>query len=152
MEPIFAIFRYIMLGLIVITFVAMIGMWAGRQVDILDEETYIISQRLIRSGSCLAFEDERVYQGIIDLSKFEKSRMENCVVLTGDKGFFVDLSYLDEEIQSFVVNDRINVYHGLCDVERKYGFKCSSRQDYVLIKDGEVIKPGYLTLEVIDIE
>jgi len=152
-ESIYLFFRIILFGLIIVIILALVSMYTNRKVDILQEETYIINQRLLRSSDCLAFEEnQRVYQGIVDINKFEQSRLENCVALTDDKGFNVSLKYINGDITSLVVNDKIELYIDLCDVKKKHGFECMNRTDFVLIKDKDSLKPGYLNLEVIKIE
>ncbi|MFH1840476.1 MAG: hypothetical protein ABH849_04990 [Nanoarchaeota archaeon] len=151
-EFLYFIFRLFLLIIVVIIILAIFNLFVTRDIDVIKEETFIVSQRLIRSETCLAFEEnDRVYQGVIDPTKFDLSRINTCLVLPSNKGFNVSLEEINgKNYGSFVTNDKSRAFISLCDVGDKAGFDCWVRKDYVLIDENGILKPGYLSLMVVE--
>jgi len=150
-EYIFFIYRLLFLIVIVAVLLAVFNLFVTRDIDVLSEETFIISQRLIRSENCLAFEEDgKVYQGVVDLDKFDLDRIKTCLVLQDSYGFNVSLEKIDgQNYGSFTTNDKSRAFSSLCGTEDAVGFNCWVRKDYVLINENGGLKPGYLSLMVV---
>jgi len=148
------IFRLFLLIVVVAVILTIFNLFVARDIDIIIEETFIVSQRLIRSENCLAFEEnDRVYQGIIDPTKFDLSRINTCLVLPDKIGFSVSLEEINgKNYGSFVTNDKARAFLSLCDTKNPVGFDCWVRKDYVLINENGKLKPGYLSLMVVESE
>ena len=156
-EFIYFAFRLFLLIVVVVVILAIFNMYMVEEPETLDQETFIINQRLMRSPTCFAYEENgRVFPGIIDINKLENSRIQECIVLEEKKGFNVTLlrilevgnNYENETVISFIVNDPLKAFIQLCDTNQNVNYKCSSRIDYVLIKDGEKIDKGMVRLVV----
>lgn len=148
------IFRLFLLIVVVVVILAIFNLFVTRDIDIIREETFIVGQRLIRSENCLAFEENgRIYQGIIDPNKFNLDRINTCLVLPAKKGFNVSLEEINgKNYGSFVTNDKSRAFLALCDTKNPVGFECWVRKDYVLISENGKLKPGYLSLMVVESE
>ena len=156
-EFIYFSFRLFLLIVVVVVILAIFNMYMVEEPEVLDQETFIINQRLMRSPTCFAYEKNgRVFPGIIDVDKLENSRIQECMILEEKKGFNVTLlrilevgnNYENETVTSFMVNDPLKAFIELCDTNQNIQYKCSSRIDYVLIKDGDKLDRGILRLVV----
>ena len=149
-EYLYFIVRLLLLIIVVVIILAIFNMFVTKEYDILEEEAFIVSQRLIRSSNCLAYEEDgRIFQGIIDVDKFELSRINSCLVLKENYGLNVSLSEIDgENYGSFIPNFEATTFVSLCDVKNPKGFSCVITKHYVLIKKEDGLKPGYIDLMV----
>ena len=88
-EFIYFSFRLFLLIVVVVVILAIFNMYMVEEPEVLDQETFIINQRLMRSPTCFAYEKNgRVFPGIIDVDKLENSRIQECMILEEKKGLF----------------------------------------------------------------
>jgi len=124
------------------------GLHASKNLDVNDLEHFLITQRLSYDKNCLAYESNRIYPGIIDLNKFEEEKINNCINIRNKQiGIKLILTF-DEETKELEINKEITNKIALC---KKSNFECSSRKEYVLVKDNAEMKGGYLNIDIIEI-
>jgi|SRR3989344_1456471 len=101
----------------------------------------LLRQHLLYDKNCLAYEQDRVYPGIVDINKFTQSNLEKCF---DTKFYGTQLVLKTDSISTIKLNEELNKYE-FCVA--KNDFYCSNTTYYILVKDKE-IKPAtlYITL------
>ena len=125
--------------------------YLNENIDTLELETQILTKSLITSETCLAYKDEnKVYQGTIDLEKLEFSRLKNCFSKNGF-GYKVNLKDINNnEIKQVKVLDaRQEAFLPICEEFKQY--KCIKKTNLVSYKQNNKLELGLLTTEVISI-
>lgn len=118
------------------------------QIDKLQQT--ILRQRFVYSDSCLADENENIITpGIIDKVKFNSKNLENCFQANDNTGVSLTLK-TDNDIETINLNQRLTDKFNFCfDIKH---FSCNNYTYYVLIKDKNEIKPGFLNIRMIKIK
>ena len=138
-------------ALVIVVFTAIflkgvIDTHASRDLDITDLEHPIIIKKLLYDPSCLAYEDERINLGFIDLSKFNEDRLNKCLVETENIGMKLTLEF-EGNVQQLEINKELTQKLSSC---KKGNFNCFDSVDYVIIKSDEGNFGGHLSLELIE--
>ena len=115
-----------------------------------DMDHFVIRKNLLYSAECLAFSDNRVYPGIVDVSKLDENRIQKCLGINGNTyGVILKLNFDDVNKEIFVnkqMTDRIN----FCLSDGS--FKCSDENVYVLVKEESDLKTGILNIKIVGFE
>src|SRR3989344_5970411 len=72
--------RFILLVLVVLSVFFVVSMKVSKEFDIKEIETKLLTLRYLNSENCLAYKDEKVNPGIIDLSKFNDEHLDKCLI------------------------------------------------------------------------
>ena len=140
--------RVVLVALILLVFFIIINLYLSRDVQTSDLEYYLLTQRLFYSADCFSVSDERVYPGIIDLSKFQEGRLQQCA-FKERIGYKLDLKDLDGKVlQSVKVNPSVAAYLDFCDVKKK-NFHCYHKKDFVVVEDQGIRKNAFLEMFVV---
>ena len=83
--------RIIMLVIVVGTVFFLITLPVKQSFDIDKLQQTILRQRFIYSENCLAYKDDKVSPGIIDLKKFNQNNLENCFQANDKLGVSLNL-------------------------------------------------------------
>jgi hypothetical protein len=117
-----------------------------------DIENTILIKRLIYSPNLLAYTDKgtgRVYPGIIDLDKFDTSKIE-AEFANEDKSVAVNMELTDltnnEVKRAYVNEERARIWDNYVIVG---GFDASTLKRYIQIYDQGKLKPGIIRIKVI---
>jgi hypothetical protein len=101
------------ISLIVIAVVGIIWNYTDKLTIVPEElEGYTISSRFLQIPECFAYQDpvtERVYSGVIDLSKFTQERLDACYTSGGRKEFNFRL-HLRSEDRTLLTNNYFDNY------------------------------------------
>ena len=127
-----------------------ISQYGTFEVDTKDLEFNVLFNRMIYSKNCLLFENERIYPGIIDMDKFNEIVLRDCFK-NDNQGIKLSLGNKDDlEYKEIFVNKEFYESNALlCNIPGKGGFKCKSKQFFVLIKDKDFFRPEFLNMGVI---
>lgn len=126
---------------IVIIYNLMQDICATNEYKTLNLKYNVIASKILYSSECYALQDSyeldetkryQVHAGILDSSKFEKGRLENCI---GNGQSKVTFYYLDSKGGAFV--DETS-----CEGED------ANRKMLVSIKDGSEFRPGLAEIKV----
>ena len=98
------------------------------KVEINELRSDLLMKRLYYSPDCFAFEDERVYPGVIDLKKFNKERVDRCLV----RDFPIKVELVNKNI--VIKDDNYDDYVNLCELGQGCFF---SNRQYVLVNGNE---------------
>jgi len=101
----------------------------------------LVRQHLLYDKNCLAYEQDRVYPGIIDIAKFTQANLENCF---STKFYGTQLVLKTDSLTTIKLNPDLSKYE-FCVAQKD--FYCSNTTYYILVKD-KGIKPAtlYITL------
>lgn len=107
----------------------------------------ILTEALVYSENCLAFNNGNTNPGIIDTKKISPERLTSC--FSNDNiGYSVKLSDLEgNEIKSAISTSQLSNYLSICSGLHQY--KCIEKKNYVLYQKDDNPYPGILTTEVI---
>ena len=131
------LYRAVALAVVFILMVLIIRIPINTNTDINDLEHSVLKQRLIYDKNCLAYEDERVYPGVIDLNKFNQERINKCFS-TEKYGLKLNLNH--EETQTIIVNKNLVDKNIFC-FDKKH-FACTNTTYYILIKNQSKLDYG----------
>ena len=92
----------------------------------------LLRQHLIYDKNCLAYEDDRVYPGIIDIKKYNNANLEKCFNIQ-EQG--VELNLKTNSINTVKLNEKLNKFEFCFD---KKNFYCSNQSFYVLVQDNNL--------------
>lgn len=137
-------YRLLILLVVFFSIGFIISQYGVFDVDTKDLEFNVLFNRAIYSKNCLSYEDERVYPGIIDMDKFNEIVLKNCF-----KNDNQGIKFSLEGKELFVNKDFYESNIFLCNIPGKGGFKCKSKQFFVLIKDKDSVKSGFLNIKVV---
>jgi len=114
-----------------------------------DTEFYILNTKMMYSPTGLAYESTatgRTYPGMIDIEKLDEAYINNSMTrnipsrftLTDENGVVIKQEYHNKE--------RYNILEPLTFAKQ---YNLLNKTQYVLIKQGEQTKPGFLTIEMV---
>ncbi len=143
---------FYILFLVIVSFILVFIIGIFSTTTILDGalENSIPVLMLWTSSDCLAYsEGERVFPGVIDLEKFNQERLEKCFN-TLAQGIELSFVSFDEnlEIEELHIN-REMVSKGLLCGMKKSKVECYKTKKYVLYKQDNEFKRGYLEFKVV---
>ncbi len=104
----------------------------------------LLRQHLIYDKNCLAYENDRVYPGIIDLSKFTQANLERCFE-SKDHGTQINLK--TSSLNTIKLNEKLNKFEFCFD---KKNFYCSNTTFYVLVNNNGNVEPGILNINILN--
>ncbi len=104
----------------------------------------LLRQHLIYDVNCLAYQDERVYPGIIDINKFRKENLEKCFQ-TESNGVMISLNY--NGMKDIKLNEKLNKFEFCFN---KDNFYCTNRTFYVLVYDKNKFENGLLNIAILN--
>lgn len=136
--------RFILLVLVVLSVFFVVSMKVSKDFDIKEIETKLLTSRYLNSENCLAYKNERVNAGIIDLSKFNDENLDKCLIR---ENFGVKLELKDNDVIKTAYNgkDFFIDNQPLCFSDKYY---CSSKVVYVLYYDNG-LKNCLLNIETV---
>jgi len=143
--------RIAIVFIVVFIILSLFGSYFFREIDVGEIQHYVLRERLLLSEDCLAYEDEKVYGGIIDINKFDETRLNNCLryrLPKGGVGIKLNLSYEGGE-KELEINEGLSNKMDFCVDEKN--FDCSDNNYYVLVYDGG-LKKGNLNIQMIGIK
>ena len=103
----------------------------------------LLRQHLLYDKNCLAYENDRVYPGIIDFNKFNQANLERCF---STKDYGVEFNLKTNQTKTIKLNEKLNKFE-FCGYEK--GFYCTNETFYVLIKNNE-IEQGTLNIVMLN--
>ncbi len=101
----------------------------------------LLRQHLIYDKNCLAYENDKVYPGIVDIKKFNKDNLEKCFN-SQDHGVQVTLNN-----HLIKLNEKLNKFEFCFD---KKSFYCSNQTFYILIKNNDKTEQGKLNIAIMN--
>ena len=134
-----AVVLFVVIGIIVI----IVYIPINSELDIDGLKHSLLRQHLIYDKNCLAYEDDRVYPGIIDINKFNKNNIEKCF---STKNHGVQLTLKTNSETTIKLNEDLNKFEFCFD---KKNFRCTNTTFYVLVKD-QNLEPGKLNINIIN--
>lgn len=137
------IFELLFVIVVTLSIFYVVSTFTTRKLDVSAFESNLLLLRTVYSPNCFAYEDVKVYPGIIDLNKFKVDRFDSC--LKGNYYFKASLSNSKKEIYTNETEFKIN--QQFCTFKDKYS--CSSRSQYVLVRDSDSIIQDILKVEVV---
>jgi hypothetical protein len=138
--------RIILLVIIVGTVFYIITLPIKKNFQTDELQQNLLKQRFVYNENCLAYKDDRIYPGIIDIKKFDKENLEKCFQ---NNKIGVTLNLVNETIKTIRVNEKIAEKDAFC-FDTKHFF-CTNYTYYVMIKN-EKIEPGLLNVHMIKIK
>lgn len=146
------VFRFIILGVILAIIVFLLSTYLNRSVRTNDLEKNLIFTRLMYSKDCIVYEDPlRLYPGIIDLERVNENSLSNCFDIKESNkiGFILNITDIDKNpIKNVKLNKKVADLSYLCNI-KEIDFSCYSDTKYVLLKDFEGIKQGFIQINVV---
>jgi hypothetical protein len=142
---------YLVFVIIVSLFIYTVAFrFLNEEINTINLETFLLKKSLIGSESCLAYNDGiRLYQNVIDLNKFDFTRIQNCLTKQ-NLGYRITLYDSENNIVKQPIanlNARQESYLPVC--KSFDTFECAKKEDIVLYNDGQKTNAGKLILEVI---
>ncbi len=135
--------RLFFLILVAFSIFAVVSFGVNKRFDIGDVEEEVIFNA-IYMNSCINYEDVRIYPGVIDLKKFDKSLGE-C--FKGKNfGVRVSLRYEEKEIENFVDKKFFEIENRFCSFKQ---YRCSDFTVPVIVKENDLFKYGRLKMEIV---
>lgn len=134
--------------ILVFTFIAFV-MFSYMNLEFKTEslETNLLSKTLRYSSNCLAYKDNRVHPGVIDLSKVSEPNLRDCFSKE-DMSFNVRIIQDNKEIKKAeTMNARDLSNFKIC--ETVPNIWCKTKTEPVLITNGQETIKGIMILEVI---
>lgn len=124
-------------------FVYIINAYETREIKVQDLELSLIALRSYYSGDCFAYkESNRVYPGIIDLSKLNEERLSNC--LAGN--YLIKISLQNKNKVLFLNKQDFEYKEQFCKFDNFY---CVEKKQYVLVNDAGKLDQDILIVKVI---
>ncbi|MEK6835844.1 MAG: hypothetical protein AABX55_02365 [Nanoarchaeota archaeon] len=136
---------FVVISLIVI----IISLAVQKDINIEKIQQPILRQRFLYSENCLAYKQDRVYPGIIDLAKFNEKRLQDCFNPNDKIGAQLVLK-TDDYIKTANINPILADKFNFCFDEER--FSCSNYTYYVLINNNSIIEPGLLDVALIKLK
>src|SRR3989344_1451178 len=129
--------------------VVIISIGANRNVDIDKIQQSILRQRFLYNEDCLAYRQDRVYSGIIDLVKFDEKRLQDCFNPNDKIG--VQLTLRTNNYNKILnINPLLTDKFNFCFDEERVA--CSNYTYYVLINDHSKTEQGFLDVAMIKLK
>jgi hypothetical protein len=137
--------RIILIAFVVVTVFYIISLALEKNFEVDKIQQAALRQRFVYSENCLAYKDnEKIYPGIIDKSKFNLKNLENCFQTNQNMG--VNLNLISDDTKTINLNEQLTNMFDFCIDEKN--FACTNHTYYVLIKDNE-LKPELLNIAII---
>ncbi len=151
MEELWTLPRVIMVVMVLAVIVLIVSSYVSRDVETYDLETSVIMNRLLYSEDCLAYFDERVYPGVVDIGNINENRIGGCVDYGKNKGVKIELFDSQENIiaDALVNTDFLKTNLNKCSAKEHKSVDCGFMNQYVLIKDNNGIKNGFLQISMV---
>ena len=137
------IFELLIVIIVTLAIFYVVNSFTNKKLDVSQLESNILLLRPVYSPNCFAYEDVKVYPGIIDLSKFKSERFSQC--LNGN--YYFKASLLNNKKEVYVNETEFKINQPFCKFKDKY--VCSSRNQYVIVKDKDLITKDILKIEAI---
>ena len=134
--------RGILFAVIFSSVIILIYIGINSTTDINGLKHSLIRQHLLYDKNCLAYENDKVYPGIIDLNKFNKNNLEKCLV-TKEQGIRITLKN-----NLIMLNDKLADKFEFCF--DKKNFYCSNTTFYVLIHENDTLTQGALNIAILN--
>lgn len=145
-DSFFAILVIPVIFLSIIFFLALYSSFANKDFEINNLHASVVVPRIISSSNCFAFEDGMVKPGIIDINKFSSERLSRCIDTRNiNFGVRAILKYGDKTKEA-VSNELMVNREFLCHEDI-----CMNKKYFVLVKDGDELKEGYLDILTVDL-
>ena len=132
--------------IVIFLVVAIISIAAEKDINIEKLQQPILRQRFLYSENCLAYKQDRVYPGIIDLAKFNEKRLQDCFLPNDRIGALLVLRTDSYTKKAEVNSNLVNKFNFCFDKE---SFTCTNYTYYVLINDNSIIEQGLLDIALI---
>lgn len=146
----FKIFAVIVIAVIL---VGIVFYYINETFDTSNLEAKIIYAKLSSSPDCFAYTDanNKAYPNLIDLSKFNFQSLKACK-LKDTLGVRLTIRNINnEELKTISIgNPNLITYLPICKASGD--FKCSRKSSLVVYIDNQNLKPGFITMEVIQNE
>ena len=143
--------RFVIVFVVVFVIISIFSSYISRKIEVDEIQQYVLRERLLLSKDCLAYEDEKVYGGIVDINKFNEDRLNNCLryrLPKGGVGIKLNLSYNRNE-KIIDINEDVSKKMNFC-IDKK-NFACSNNDYYVLVYDNG-LKRGNLNIQMIRVK
>jgi hypothetical protein len=140
--------------LLIVLFLYISGSLEGRALSSHNTREQIILNRIFYSPNSISYYNattDRVYPGIIDLSKFQKEAVLDKAFYTGDnrvisgKLELIDLE-TNETYETYINKDDYNKWKNYIKFDQYENF---IDKRYVLIKDGDMLKRGIIKINFV---
>jgi len=140
--------RIIVLVIVVGTVFFLITLPIKQSFEIDKLQQIILRQRFVYSENCLAYKDDKIYSGIIDLKKFNQVNLENC--FQTDDRLGVSLSLIKNDTKTINLNPKIADKLNFC-FDTKH-FTCTNYTYYVLTKSDNNFETALLNIAMIKLK
>ncbi len=146
------VFNILIFGAILGIIVIITNSAFSKKLDTHNLEYSIISARIVNNPFCLAYEDKdtkRIYPGIIDISKFEENKLQECIITTDELrplGVRLELKTVNSNYEPIFLNEENYLDYSVLSFSEL--FVLENRSMYVLIKQGDELVPGILNFAV----
>jgi len=135
--------RIILIVIVVGTVFYIVTIPIRKNFEINELHQNILRQRFVYSENCMAYKENKIYPGIVDIKKFEKENLEKCFQ---SNKIGVTLNLMNNTLKTIKINEKIAEKDIFC-IDKKH-FSCTNYTYYVLIKN-EIIEPGLLNIHMV---
>ncbi|MDD5178381.1 MAG: hypothetical protein PHT54_03835 [Candidatus Nanoarchaeia archaeon] len=117
------------IAIMVAAVVVVLNLSVNQEIKVDGFKSDLLMKRLFYSSDCFAYEDERVYPGIINFSKFNDERIKECMETTNL--VYAKLKNKEASNDILAYKDQLN----FCKLKKN----CYFEEKYVLVNDKEEI-------------
>lgn len=144
-EMVIWMFRIFALIIVLVYIAGFVSIYTNIKIDTSRLEHKIAIDKLLMQEGCLNYNRERWQPYSIDVSRFNKEVIENCL-LSENLGMKLTLNYNEKILQSSY-NERMTEY--LSNFCNNKDFRCSKNSVNVRVLDNEIEYDGKLTYDII---
>ncbi len=137
------IFELLFVIIVTLSIFYVVSSFTTRKMDVSGFESNLLLLRTVYSPSCFAYEDVKVYPGIIDLGKFKADRFDSCL----KSNYYFKAALLNSKKEIYTNEAEFKINQQFCSFKDKYS--CNSRSQYVLVKDSDSITKDILRVEAV---
>lgn len=137
------IFELLFVIIVTLSIFYVVSSFTTRKMDVSSFESNLLLLRTVYSPNCFAYEDVKVYPGIIDSNKFKADRFDSCL----KSNYYFKASLLNSKKEIYTNETEFKINQQFCNFKDKYS--CSSRSQYVLVKDNDIVAQDILKVEAV---
>jgi hypothetical protein len=126
------------IGIMVAAVVIVLHLAVNQEIKVDGFKSDLLMKRLFYSSDCFAYENERVYPGVINFSNFNDARIKDCLETTNL--VYAQLKNKEASNDILAYRDQLN----FCKLKKN----CYFERKYVLVNDKEeIINLGVIMIE-----